>query len=119
MIEGLVGIQSQSKLFEHVLCAPRWAAATKEKNVAATAHFPSSDTYFSYRYSLSRDSIRLSFAGTGKNVSFRILLPGWKKCSKVTLDGKKTGFKISKMEKSSYVILDTEIKGARELVVTR
>ena len=118
VIEGLAGIESDGKLLEHVLCAPRWPA-TKTKKVSATAHFPASDTYFSYQYCLSRDRIRLHFAGTGEDVSFRILLPGWRKCSGVTIDGKKTRFKIEPLEKSAYVTLEAKIKGVRELIVAK
>ena len=118
VIEGLVGTTSDGKLFEQVVCAPRWAA-TDVKNVAATAHFPASDTYFSYRYVLSKGRISLSFTGTGKEVAFRIMLPGWKKCSRVTVDGKSVRFRTSVVEGSSYVALSVKISGARELVLVR
>lgn len=118
LIEGLVGITSEGKLLEHVHCAPRWPA-TDVKKVAATAHFPASDTYFSYHCSLSRDRISLHFTGTGEDVAFRIMLPGWKECSRVTVDGKSVRFRTSVLEGSSYVVLNAEIRGARELVVVR
>jgi hypothetical protein len=116
VIEELAGIKSEGKRLEHVLCAPRWPV-TKARQVSATAHFPCSDTYFCYHYGLSRDRIRLHFTGTGEDVSFRILLPGWRKCSGVTLDGKKTRFKIERLEKSVYVTVEAKIKGVRELIV--
>lgn len=118
IIEELAGIKSQGKLLRRVVCAPRWPAAGV-KQATATAHFPASDTHFSYRYSRSKDSVRLVFGGTGESVSFRLLLPGWAKCSGVTLDGKKTKFKTETVEESVYVTLDAEIIGARELVVIR
>lgn len=118
LIEELVGIKSQGKLLKHVLCAPRWPV-TGAKEISATAHFPASYTYFSYHYRLSRDRIQFHFTGTGEDVSFRLLLPGWRKCSGVTLDGKKTGFKTESMEDSVYATLEAKIKGVREMVVAR
>jgi hypothetical protein len=118
IIEELAGIKSQGKLLEHVLCAPRWPV-TNTRKVSATAHFPASDTYFSYHYELSRDHIRLHFTGTGADVSFRILLPGWGTCSGATLDGQETRFQIERLEQSVYVTLAAPIKGVRELIVAR
>jgi len=118
VIEELAGIRSVGKAMERVLCAPRWAV-TKTKKVSATAHFPSSDTYFSYRYELAKDRIRIHYGGTGEEVSFRILLPGWRACRSVTLDGKKTRFKVERIEESCYATLDATIKGVRELVIAR
>ena len=117
LLEGLVGVKSDGKVFENVICAPRWPAAG-EKKASALSHFPSSNTYFAYQYSLSKDRIRLTFTGTGKRVAFRIMLP-WDDCAKATLDGKKVAFKKVKVEESSYVLVDADIRGARELVVAR
>jgi len=118
VIEGLVGITSEGKLLEQVACAPRWAV-TDAKEVSATAHFPASDTYFAYRYSRASDRIRLHFTGTGKKVSFRIMLPGWEGCNAVTIDGKRARARTATVEGTSYVLVGAEIKGARELVVSR
>jgi len=118
VIEGLMGITSNGKLFKHVVCAPRWPA-TDVKEAAATAHFPASDTYFSYRYSVSKNRLRLLFTGTGEDVDFHIMLPGWKKCRRVTVDGKSVRFRTSVIEGSSYAALNAEIRGVREVVVVR
>jgi len=118
VIEELAGIQSQGKLLRQVLCAPRWPAVGV-KQAAATAHFPASDTHFSYRYAVAKDRLQLHFTGTGAAVCFRIMLPGWGQCSGVTLDGKKAKFKTEAVEESGYVTLEAEIRGVRELIVSR
>jgi hypothetical protein len=118
IVEELAGISTRGKLLRRVACAPRWPAVGV-KQASATAHFPSSETYFSYRYTLSRNRLRLCFGGTGASVAFRILLPGWTKCRAVTLDGKQVEFALETVEDSRYVTLDADIRGARELVVTR
>ena len=118
VIEGLAGITSEGKCFEHVACAPRWAV-TDATEASATAHFPSSDTYFSYRYARTSERVRLYFTGTGERVSFRILLPGWESCGEVTVDGEPVQVETTRIENSTYVLVDAEIRGARELVVSR
>ncbi len=118
VVEELAGIKSQGKLFERVLCAPRWPAAGV-RTAAATAHFPSSDAYFSYRYRRSDDRIGLHFTGTGRHVCFRILLPGWRECSGVTLNGEDAQFALESVEESVYVVVESEIGGVGELAVVR
>ena len=115
IIEELAGIQSKGKCFEDVQCSPKWPV-TNSRDVTATAHFPASDSYFSYTYRLSEDQIAISFTGTGKAVSFRILLPKGKQCGEVTIDGEKVTFAQEALEESSYVVVDTQIEGARDLV---
>lgn len=118
VIEELAGIKTQSKLFTDVLCAPRWPAA-RVRSASATAHFPASDTYFAYTYERDEDSVRMHFTGTGERVSFRLLLPGWERCSAVTLDGEPVEFGIETTEQSVYVTADAEVHGVSELVVRR
>ena len=95
------------------------ATSGRVRTASATAHFPSSDTYFSYQYQRSQDRIRLHFTGTGEHVSFRILLPGWRECSGVTLDGEEAEFQVESLEESVYVTIASEIKGVNRLVVDR
>lgn len=118
VVEEMAGIKTQGPVLKHATCTPRWPAAGV-KTAHATAHFPASDTYFSYQYQASRDRIALHFAGTGETVTFSILLPGWATCGGVTLDGKKARHRVEKVEESAYVTLDADIVGVRELVVSR
>ncbi|MBU0611472.1 MAG: hypothetical protein KKI08_26580 [Armatimonadetes bacterium] len=118
LVEELAGIQSQGKTLQRVLCAPRWPAVGV-KQAAATAHFPASDKHFTYRYRRTRDRVHVLFGGTGEHVTFRIMLPGWDKCSRVTLNGKATKFRTETVEQSLYVTLEAEIKGVRELTLAR
>jgi len=101
-----------------VLCAPRWPAVGV-RQAAATAHFPASDTHFTYRYRRTRDRLHLLFGGTGQQVTFRVMLPGWQRCRQATLDGKPVKFRTETVEQSRYVTLETEIQGVRELTISR
>ena len=115
LIEELAGIQTIDKCFHKVLCSPRWPA-TPAREVQATAHFPSSDAYFSYRYSLSDHQLILRFTGTGEQVSLRLLLPDDKNCHRVELDGTPVEFAVQTVEKSRYVTLECAIDGCREII---
>jgi hypothetical protein len=117
VLEGLAGVRSEGKLFEQVVCSPRWPVANV-KSAGVTAHFPASDTYFAYQYQSHEKQTELTFTGTGKTVFFRILLPsGENRKISVTLDGRPVPFELETIETSSYITLSAEILGARKLVV--
>ncbi len=118
VIEELAGIKSEGKLLRQVCCAPRWPAAGV-REAAATAHFPSSDAYFAYRYRRTEDALHLHFTGTGDRVCFRILLAEGLNSGQVTVDGAAASFAVETVEQSRYVTLTADIRGARELVVGR
>ena len=114
LIEGLAGIESSGKLFNRVLCCPRWIAAGVTQT-AVTAHFPASNAYFSYRWSINDDGIEILFTGTGEWVDFHILIPAEVKCEKVVIDGESSQFEIQTIEGSHYVNIKSEIKGTRRI----
>jgi len=117
VIEGLAGVRSDGKLFDRVVCCPRWPAAGVG-NAFVTAHFPASDAYFAYRYAASQDQIELTFAGTGNAVQFRLLLPkGWQ-TSKARLDDQILEFQEETIEESRYMLVDAPIQGVRRLTIT-
>ena len=116
LIEELAGVQSKGKLFEHVVCCPRWSAA-ETRTATAVAHFPASGAYFAYEYQLQSDQITLSFTGTGRRVTFHVLLPGWEECTEVTLDGAPVQFQQETIEESVYINADAEIEGVHELAI--
>lgn len=118
LVEELAGIATQGRLLSEVVCAPRWPAAGVS-TAAATAHFPASDTYFSYRYELTDASLRLHFTGTGRSVRFRLLLPGWPGVGGVTLNGDDWPAQLTAVQQSPYLLAEAPISGAGELVVHR
>ncbi len=117
LLEGLAGVRSEGKIFDRVLCNPRWPAA-QVKSAFVTAHFPASESYFAYRYQAGGNQIELRFTGSGKNVAFRILLPMGKNPLTVTLDGQPIPFDWETVETSSYVTVSAQIQGVRSLKIT-
>ncbi len=116
LVEDLAGIRSDGKLFEDVICSPRWSAAGV-KNASATAHFPASDTYFAYTYRQDSTRIEMVFTGTGRKASFRIMLPEKTRCSAVAVEDKNMKFREEKIEDSRYIIFSTTINGVRKATV--
>jgi hypothetical protein len=116
LIEELWGIQSKGKLLEEVVCIPRWPAA-KTNKARVTAHFPSSDKYFSYDYMCEEDKISIWFTGTGKKVCFKILLPNGKNFNCASIDGVSCDCFQEDIEDSKYLVVNSEISGVHELVI--
>jgi hypothetical protein len=116
VLEGLAGVRSEGKIFDRVLCSPRWAAA-EVKKAFVTAHFPASESYFAYRYQADENQIVLRFTGTGRNAVFRVLLPTGKDAVAVTLDGQAIPFGRETVETSSYVTVIAQIQGVRTLTI--
>ncbi len=116
VIEGLAGVRSEGKLFENVVCCPRWTAA-KTSSADVTAYFPASDAYFAYRYRAGEKQIEIEFTGTGKHAHFRVLLPAKKHSLSVTLDGEPVAFATETVETSEYAVISAEIHGVRKIVI--
>ena len=114
LLEEAAGIQSEGKVFETVLCSPKWPSC-EVRRAEATAHFPASDTYFTYRYSLTPTRVRIDFTGTGRTVKFRVLLPSNKQCTEALLDGKKRVVRERTVESSVFACLNAKIAGTHEL----
>ncbi len=116
LVEDLAGIKSEGKLFEEVICSPRWPAADVRK-ASATAHFPASDAYFAYEYLQTGNRIDIVFTGTGKKVSFRLMLPEKTRCRRAEIEGKKTKCREEKIESSRYVSFSAAIEGTKKVTV--
>mgnify|MGYP000913782591 CR=1 FL=1 len=116
LIEEVAGIQSTGKTFKDVLCSPKWSASDI-KDAYAIAHFPSSNTYFAYKYTLLNDRIEILFTGTGEKVNFHILLPEKKHCKECLSNEKKIKFDIEKIESSLYVNFEHDFNGIEEVKI--
>jgi len=103
-MEGLVGIEDRSKLYEEVNLSPRWAI-TGEKRVSVTVGYGASNAYFHYEYRIdeSEKDIRVNCNGSGGNIVFHILLPEKTKASKVVVNNQAVSFENEVIEESNYV----------------
>lgn len=102
-IEGLGGIQSTGKAFEHVRLQPQWAL-TDAREVELTAKYEASGGYLSYRYRQEGEGrYALHFTTNGQRTEVRLRLPDGKAAQQVLCNSGKTDFKVEKIEESQYV----------------
>ena len=115
-IEGLVGVKDEFKLFQKVMCSPRWAI-TQEKTVKTTISYEVSNTYFSYEYSLNENDITIDWQGNNTDqVYFHVLLPTGKAVIEVNKNNRFLTFQKEKVENSSYVNFKIESSSGKVIV---
>ncbi|MDI6827001.1 MAG: hypothetical protein QME62_00795 [Armatimonadota bacterium] len=102
MMEGLAGIEDCSTCFRAVCLSPRWAAADVcRANI--TVGYPSSGSWFSYRYTADSESIQVECFGSGEQLTIRLLLPKNVKAGRVNWGGHPLEYKIETVEESKYM----------------
>jgi len=116
VIEGLAGVRSIGKLFDHAMCAPRWPSANV-RSANVVAHFPASDAYFAYSYTCTASAINLHFGGTGRRATFHILLPNDTHTSSVMLNDQSIAFEHETIESSHYVNFACDMHGTQQITI--
>ncbi len=113
LIEGLAGVVDENKLYQKVRCSPRWTAAG-ESEATVWMRYESSGAYFGYNYKFSpeENKIYISFAGSGDEANFHVLLP---RGSEVKVGDKPIEFGTSQIEDSRYA--DFSLKMDEDSVV--
>jgi hypothetical protein len=103
LAEGLAGITDQSRAFRRVRVAPRWAA-TRSDSAEVALHYPASDGYCAYRYTLDRHRRRivLDLTGSFEQAAVHCLLPPGAEPTRVLVDGAEHSFRSARVEKSTY-----------------
>jgi len=106
MIEGLAGIEDESKCFEDITVSPRFAAA-EIKDARVCARYGPSGAYTSlnFHHSPADKKIEIALAGVSQNTRMRVFLPPRaKKPRLVNPEGVST--KIEQIEESRYLVFD-------------
>jgi hypothetical protein len=103
LVEGMAGIVDQHKLFQRVQLSPRWIAAGRNEVGMCVTYGPSG-SFFEYSFTHDRDSrqVELSLSGNAV-VDLHLLLPNDTRAKSVSINGRKTKHKNSRVEQSSYV----------------
>lgn len=115
LIEGLAGIEDESKLFETVRVSPRWAAAN-ESNVRVCTAYETSGAYFVYEYSVSDSDVTIATEGSGKKCRFHVLMPRDKKTESVRANGRNVEFTVSRIIDSTYIDFQAEVGAKVEII---
>ncbi|OGF51010.1 MAG: hypothetical protein A2231_11725 [Candidatus Firestonebacteria bacterium RIFOXYA2_FULL_40_8] len=103
LIEGIAGIKDTGTQLETVTVSPRWAV-TNEKSVKAIVRYAANNSYFAYQMKVNpaKKEITLNYTGSGKKVTFRILLYKAWSPKIISVNGKKIKFKLKTIESSKY-----------------
>ena len=101
-IEGLAGIEDQSKLFQKVKISPRWPAAEVQE-AEVRIEYDNSGAYVHYIYNYTPEKIFLELSSPHTQASFHVLLPQKSEVKSVDRDGKPLDFREVKIEESHYV----------------
>ncbi len=100
-IEGLCGIEDNSKLFNTVRLSPRWASAGVDK-AEVRVIYAASGKSAGYTYTQEKDRISMDVFCPGGEVIFHVLLPEKRKIRAVEEDGHVLDYKETPVEKSRY-----------------
>lgn len=115
-IEGLCGIQDLGHLFQHVRCAPRWAA-TDEKQVEVKVGYAASGATFGYRYHLQEGMLQMQLEASGAQVELHILLPDNSQARSVRRNGEAVAFENRRVEASHYVEVKGKVTNTAEVII--
>jgi len=100
-IEGLCGIQDQSKIFQKVRIAPRWTAAGVKK-AEVRIEYAASGKSVQYTYTQTKKEIQMDVKCPHSDLSFHVLLPDDLKIRSVEVDDKPVNFREKIIEISRY-----------------
>ncbi|MFW6123957.1 MAG: hypothetical protein ACOC5G_01935 [Acidobacteriota bacterium] len=100
-IEGLCGVQDQTKIFKKIKIAPRWDAAGVRK-AEVRVEYAASGKYVGYTYNQKKENVELNVECPQSDLFFHVLLPDKSKVKSVSADGKQISFREEITEKSRY-----------------
>ncbi|NJL04060.1 MAG: hypothetical protein HC911_03910 [Chloroflexaceae bacterium] len=116
LIEGAAGIKDRGKLYQQVEISPRWSATPDITRTEVVAHYPASDRYVAYQWSMEHDpeakrgQLRLDVTGTWNRARLRLLLPPRAPKAEaaytVLLDGQPQASAIRKIGGSRYIVVE-------------
>lgn len=101
-IEGLCGIQDQTKTFQKIKIAPRWIAAGVKK-AEFWIEYASSEKGLRYTYMQKKDRIELELECPQSDLYFHVLLPDHSKVKSVDAEDKLIDFNEEERENNCYV----------------
>jgi len=119
LVEGLAGVVDNDTAYRKVNFSPRWLAAGVDK-ADIIIHYPASNGYVAYRYSLdaSHSSLTIELTGSGESCACHILLPDYVKAVKqVTADDEVVPITPVQVEGSHYVDFNLILNGVRRVKI--
>ena len=107
LVEGMAGVKDAGSGFDRAVVSPRWAASG-EKAARVRVRYPASQGYVAYDYNYDERTRRLAVTATSSAdlVTLSILLPAGKTLHRAWLNGKASGARLERVEKSVYARFD-------------
>lgn len=118
-LEGLCGVQDDDHSFRKIRLSPRWVAAG-EAEAAVEVSYEASGGGVSYDFRHYQADLRISnVVRTAKaEVELHLLLPDGTKAVNVEVGGEQVAYENNRVEGSSYVDLQVQVKDAASVDVT-
>lgn len=115
-IEGLVGIEDQSKLLRETRISPRWHAANVTQ-AEAWVGYEVSGASIGYLYDEKSSGIRISVTSENTNARFHVLLPQDATIDDVSWNGKSIAYANSTVQQSRYADFQCQIAGGADFSI--
>ncbi|MDP8207067.1 MAG: hypothetical protein P9L92_10420 [Candidatus Electryonea clarkiae] len=109
LIEGLAGIEDQSKQFQKVSLSPRWIAAGIDK-AEVQVGYETSDVFLNYSYLHEENHIHIEIKCDDSNIRFHLMIPDQTNAEHVTINGEVVKHHNVTIEKSRYVDFETSAR---------
>ncbi|HAT12156.1 MAG TPA: hypothetical protein DCS97_16595 [Planctomycetes bacterium] len=109
IVEGLGGIEDTDRAFRKARVSPRWSA-TEASQAEVCVHYPSSGGYCAYRWShdAKRRRVEVDVTGSFSTAELRILMPAGTKPATVQVDGQELTFRLRRVERSAYALIQLD-----------
>jgi len=117
LVESVIGVRDNTKLFQDVLLQPRWQAFNI-REAKATITYPASGAYFSYQYKMDEKNrnINIRWTGTPEIVRFHVLLPENANLRAVDYNNSKVVFSRAGTEEHPYANFSIKARTAAVLL---
>jgi hypothetical protein len=109
LVEGVCGVRDEGCAFGKITLSPRWPA-TGQTSAEIEISYAPQPAYVAYRWALDGGRMTLDWDCKAKGVRFEILLPRGNTPERVALNGRTHEYSLVSIEKSKYVVLETEKK---------
>jgi hypothetical protein len=109
LVEGVCGVRDEGCAFGKITLSPRWPA-TGQTSAEVEISYAPQPAYVSYRWALDGGRMTLDWDCKARGVKFQILLPRGNTPERVALGGRTHEYSLVSIEKSKYVVLETEKK---------
>ncbi|HBB92537.1 MAG TPA: hypothetical protein DC042_12685 [Bacteroidales bacterium] len=116
LIEGLAGVEDQSKLLRTVRLSPKWLAAGVDEAEVGVG-YRVSGVGLRYKYKRKKGGVEINIDGSA-NIMFHLLVASGDVVERLMIDQVKTDYQVEWVERSQYINFTYHIDGASDIRIT-